>query len=247
MPKFFALPKQIRGNKIQVDGNDAHHIINVLRGKPGDEIIICDGEGTDHLCRIDSKDPLSLSILSSKPCFAEPETRITLFQGIPKGHKMDFIIEKTVELGIYEIVPVSTGYTIVKLEPGDGKKISRWQKIAETAAKQCGRGRIPLVSPPLSFVQALEKASALDACLAAYENENKLMWKEAVSFKKGSLSGKNPSLGIFIGPEGGYTPNEVELFKSYGIMTASLGSRILRTETAGFAALLLTLYERNEL
>ena len=150
MPRFFVNPSQVGEDSIIIQGNDVNHIRNVLRMRPGDELSLSDGQGTDYFCRIQSmeRDVIRLSIENSWKSYVELPVRLYLFQGLPKGEKMELIIQKVVELGAYEIIPVRTNRAIVKLDAKkEAKKIARWQQIAESGAKQSGRGMIPAVKP----------------------------------------------------------------------------------------------------
>lgn len=239
MPKFFVEKEQIQENSIFITGEDAHHIQKVLRCREGEEVVLCDKEGTDYLCEYTrfEKDKVEAKIKESFPCDVEPKVHITLFQGLPKAEKMEWIIQKCVELGISSIVPVTTQRCVVKLNQKEEKKLQRWSKIAESAAKQSGRGRIPSIGRVLTFSQAIEEASKMDGGIIPYEKEMDGGIRQFVK----SFQGK--SIGIFIGPEGGFTTEEVLQAQDSGIVSVSLGKRILRTETAGMVATALLLYE----
>lgn len=244
MPKFFIKKEDIKENIVTICGQDATHIAKVLRTNVGETITLCDGCGTDFFAEVASitKEAVSLKIIETLPCTAEPEVLVTLFQGIPKQGKMDYIIEKCTELGISKIVPVSTKRSVVKIDDkkSELKKLERWRKIAAESVKQCGRGKIPEVTDVMSFAQAIEFSKALDLTIAAYECERETSIKQA-------LSGKSPkTVGVFIGPEGGLDDKEVEKLKSANIETVTLGTRILRTETAGHTVLTAIMYEYNE-
>jgi len=223
--------------------DDINHIVNVLRLSPGDEIIICDGRGTDHLCRIMevSKSGVKVEPLSSSLNTCEPRVQVTLFQGLPKSDKMDLIVQKCVELGVTRIVPVECERSIAKITGNSDKKIARWQSISEGAAKQSGRGIVPEVGPVLSFAEAVRQMTSYDLALMPYELESGLSVRRAI--------GDNSEIGnlaIFIGPEGGISDSEADLAKESGILAVSLGRRILRCETAGFSALTLSLAALGE-
>jgi len=239
MNRFFA-PK---GNILSLSESDENHIINVLRLREGDEIIICDGNLIDYRCSITqiSKNSLDLRIVERFENNAEPPSKITLYQGFPKADKLELIIQKCVELGIFKIVPVLTERTIVKIKPDFSKKLDRLQKISEAAAKQSGRGIIPEICMPISFKDAVKEMGNYDLSLMPYEGEKENNLKGILS----GFSGEN--ISIFIGPEGGFSEKEVEFAKSSKIQTVSLGNRILRTETAGLATLAITLHEIGEL
>lgn len=239
MPKFFVESHQIDQKSIHLTGEDAKHIKTVLRAREGEEITVCDGLGTDYFCRIVSLDDgVVAEILGREVCQSEPKTKITLYQGLPKADKMELIIQKCVELGVDCIVAVSTERCIVKLDKKEEKKLERWQKIAEAAAKQSGRGKIPEIAPKvLRFSQALDEAKDLDGAIIPYEKEAD---RGIRAFVEG-FSGKE--IGIFIGPEGGFTEEEIQSAQDAGVLPITLGKRILRTETAGMATLAILLYE----
>lgn len=239
MAKFFIENCQINGKNVYIEKENAKHLINVLRCKIGDEIEVSTGDGFDYLCRIDEIEDLKV-IAIIIDCFGnetEPNTKITLFQAISKGDKMDFIIQKCVELGIDEIVPIKTDRTIVDLKGKEEKKLIRWNKISEAAAKQSKRGKIPLVSEILDFKQAILKAENFELCLIPYEKEKKNNIKNILNEFKGN------NIGVFIGPEGGFTENEIKLAIESNIFSVTLGKRILRTETAGMVTTAILIYE----
>ncbi len=244
MPKFFIEKEKIISGEIVISGGDATHIAKVLRMEPGESLTLCDGEGTDFDAEIISatKEEVSLKILSERPCSAEPGLKVTLFQGLPKQGKMDYIIEKCTELGIHEIVPVACIRSVVNVkEDKQDKKLARWRKIAAESVKQCKRGAIPNITEVMTVKEAILYAKSLSLTVACYENEEQFSLKEA-------FSGEKPdSIGIFIGPEGGFDEKEVELFLQENIKTVTLGSRILRTETAGHTVLSCAMYEYDEM
>ena len=245
MPKFFIKKEDIKDGKVNICGTDAVHLSKVLRTQEGDTLTLCDGEGTDFLATVTScnKECVSLTIKDSFPCLAEPCVSVTLFQGIPKQGKMDYIIEKCTELGISRIVPVATRRSVVKIDDkkSEAKKLERWRKIASESVKQCGRGSIPEITEVMTLREAIDFSKSLDLTIAAYECEKETSIKSA-------LTEKSPnSVGIFIGPEGGIDDKEIGLFKEANITTVTLGKRILRTETAGHTVLTAIMYEFNEL
>lgn len=237
MHRFYVTPNQIDGNTIVIKGTDVNHIKNVLRMKPGDELVICNGQGKDCYCIINriSEGEIIAGIQSEKDTGTELKARITLFQGLPKKDKMELIVQKAVELGVYDIVPVMTKRAVVKLEDKkkEEKKLERWQAIAEEAAKQSGRGIIPIVRPVQSFKEAVNNVKMLGKGVIPYENAT------GMEATRNILSGlrEYDSIGVFIGPEGGFEESEIELAMSAGIHPITLGRRILRTETAGLAVL----------
>ena len=239
MPKFFFHKNDISRGQVQLFGEDEKHIKTVLRAREGEEITLCDGEGMDYQCRIASLERgVLLDILSKEVCETEPKTKITLYQGLPKADKMELIIQKCVELGVDRIVAVSTERAIVKLDKKETKKLERWQKIAEAAAKQSGRGKIPeICQQVLKFKEAVAEAKALDGAIIPYEKEEKTGIRQFVQGFQGE------SVGVFIGPEGGFAEEEIALARENGITPITLGKRILRTETAGMTTTTILLYE----
>lgn len=239
MPKFFFNKNDISQGQVQLFGEDEKHIKTVLRARVGEELTLCDGEGVDYQCRIASMERgVLLDILSKEACETEPKTKITLYQGLPKADKMELIIQKCVELGVDRIVAVSTERAIVKLDKKESKKLERWQKIAEAAAKQSGRGKIPEIGQQvLKFKEAVAEAAALDGAIIPYEKEQETGIRQFVQGFQGE------SIGVFIGPEGGFAEEEIALAQEKGITPITLGKRILRTETAGMTTIALLLYE----
>ena len=245
MPKFFIKKENICGNSVTICGGDASHIAKVLRMEAGQHLVLCDGEGTDFDAEITSctKDEVTLSILESHPCPTEPALSFVLFQGIPKQAKMDYIIEKCTELGIKTIVPVACERSVAEIKNAhaEEKKLTRWRKIAAESVKQCGRGVIPEVHSVMSVQEAITYSTSLGCTLAAYENERQLPLKEAFPKEKPN------SIGVFIGPEGGFSDKEIQMFQKSNIPTVTLGRRILRTETAGHTVLTAAMYEYGEM
>ncbi|HHV10748.1 MAG TPA: 16S rRNA (uracil(1498)-N(3))-methyltransferase [Clostridiales bacterium] len=246
MHRFYVTPAQIDGSIIGIKGTDVNHIKNVLRMKPGDEIVICNGQGKDCYCIINkvSDSEITAECRFEKDTGTELKARITLFQGLPKKDKMELIIQKAVELGVYDIVPVMTKRTVIKLEDKkkEEKKLERWQAIAEEAAKQSGRGIIPVVRPVQSFKEAVNSAKMLGQGIIPYENATGMQNTRQLL---GSLK-EYDSIGVFIGPEGGFEEAEIGLAMSAGIQPITLGRRILRTETAGLAVLSMMVFNLEE-
>jgi len=239
MPKFFVNKNNIGEKNIEITGNDAIHITTVLRSKINDEIIVCDGDGTDYTCRLIgiNKKQVLAKIVNKYQNENEPNLKITLYQGVPKGDKMELTIQKCVEIGVDRIVPVITENTVVKIGDKAEKKIVRWNKISEAAAKQCGRGKIPIVDEIMKFEEAIEDSKTLDNSIIPYEKERNNNINNFIKNFKGK------SIGIFIGPEGGFSENEINLCFENKITSVSLGKRILRTETAGLVTSVILLYE----
>ena len=246
MPKFFVDSSNIKGSIAKIYGGDVKHITKVLRLQTQSIIILCDGEGFDYIARLSKieSDVLTADIIEKKPCIAEPELKVTLFQSIPKNPKMEYIIEKCTELGIDSICPVVTERTVVKVDSSEAacKKLERWRKIASESVKQCARGAIPSVYDIYSLEETEGLIKCLDLCVVAYENEKETSLKSVLSENKNAST-----VGIFIGPEGGFAEDEIEFLKSLGVKCVTLGNRILRTETAGQAVLSAVMYEFDEM
>lgn len=241
MQQFFAEPSWIRENKIYMQGADVNHVKNVLRMKPGEDVRVSDGREKTYLCCIRSFEGQTavLDILKELDSDTELPSRIVLFQGLPKGDKMEWIVQKAVELGAYRIVPFAAKRSVVRLdEKKAAKKQARWQLIAKGAAEQSGRDIIPEVGAVCSFAEALRMAGELDVVLIPYELEEGM--KKTARILEGIAPGQ--SVGIFIGPEGGFEKEEVDKAKGAGAHAVTLGKRILRTETAGPAALSILMY-----
>lgn len=243
MYRFYVSADQLAEKEVFISGGDVNHIKNVLRLEVGDWIVACDGNGTDYVSRIQSicSDEVVASIEKVQPTGTELPVRITLFQGMPKKDKLELIIQKAVELGACEIVPVMTKRTVVKLseEKKINKRLERWQSIAYAAAKQCDRGIIPTVHKPVSYEEALAMADQLDYNVIPYELQTGM--EEARKIVDQAC--RQRSLGIFIGPEGGFEPEEVERAMTRNIHPMTLGKRILRTETAGMALLSILMFQ----
>lgn len=243
MPKFFVKSKNINDHTVILENDNARHIGSVLRGKIGDMITVCDGEGKDYQCEITAitKKEVTARIVDIFTNNNEPDIKITLYQAIPKSDKMELVIQKCIEIGVDRIVPVNTDHTVVKLEGREDKKLIRWNKIAEAAAKQCGRGKIPEVSGVLDFRTAVNEAVGLDGVIIPYEKEKESTLKSYIKNYRGK------TIGVFIGPEGGFSEREVEYAIEKGVTSVTLGKRILRTETAGLVASVILLYELEDL
>lgn len=243
MYRFYVDKEAVQKTQILLSGEDYNHIRNVLRMKQGEEITVCDGQGTDYRCVLEGflQNQVSVRILSAAAADTELPIQIVLFQGLPKKDKMEFVIQKAVELGAFEIIPMATARTIVKLEDAkrEQKKRERWQAVAKAAAMQSMRGRIPKVGSVLTFSKALEYAAKLDMLLIPYEHAQNIQQTREVLK---SIHAKS-SVGVFIGPEGGFSPEEISLAEAAKAKPITLGRRILRTETAGMTALSLLMFE----
>lgn len=246
MPKFFAAENQINNNKITIIGNDVNHIKNVLRQKSGDKITICDtSKEQDYLCEIDKIEEKSIdcNIIEKLENNTESNVKVTIFQGLPKADKMELVIQKSVELGVYDITPLQMKRCVVKLNEKDkAKKIQRWQKISEVAAKQCGRNIIPKINNIVNVKEVCNLCNEYDIVLIAYENEKEnTLKKELKNLKK--LDKEEIKVAVIIGPEGGIAPEEIKMFEENGAKIITLGNRILRTETVALSVLSIIMYE----
>ena len=243
MQRFFTEPENVNNREIYMVGEDVNHMKNSLRMKVGEQLEVCDSSGKVYLCQIDEYlHPLAVLLKIEKEWQNDTElpSQIYLFQGLPKSDKMELIIQKAVELGVYQIIPVSTNRAVVKLdEKKSTKKVSRWNSIAESAAKQAGRGVIPKVSEVMTYHEALEYSRSLEITLFPYELATDI--KES----KGILQRVkfHQKIGVFIGPEGGFEQIEVEKAIVAGALPMTLGKRILRTETAAITMLSLLIFE----
>ena len=238
MPRFFIDYTPAVGGEAVIEGADARHIGGALRMTPGESLTLCDGRGTDYACTVTEveKERVTLSVDAATPSSSEPSLAVTLYMGLPKGDKMELIIQKAVELGVTAIVPVAMSRCIVKLDGKDAaKKQARWQKIAAEAAGQSGRGIIPAVETPILWKTALSR----------FETERTLLCYEGGGQPIGQLvTPAATAVSLVVGPEGGFDPAEVEAVTAVGGRIATLGPRILRCETAPMAAIAV-LMERS--
>lgn len=243
MSKFFVKSGDFAPGVIRVRGEDCAHIRKVLRLGEGDLLTLCDGEGKDFLCEITAvgKEEIVTRILSSSRSESEPSVLCALFMALPKGEKMEYILQKSVELGVGLVVPVTSERCVVRLTPPEGqKKRERWQRIAEAAAKQSGRGLVPPVSAPVPFETALSMMALYQNKAVCYEGERSVSLSSC-------LQENMKDFAFLVGPEGGLSPKEIELCKKRGFSTVGLGKRILRTETAPLAVLSIVLYVTHNL
>lgn len=246
MYRFYISEEQIQENTITISGDDVNHIRNVLRLGKGEWVVACDGNGKDYVSRIGSveKGCIILRIEKVQETGTELPVKITLFQGVPKKDKMELIIQKAVELGAYEIVPVMTKRCVVKFADENKlwKKRERWQAIAEAAAKQCDRGIIPEVHMPVYLEEAFDMAQSLEYNMIPYELQEGMERSRSIV----SNACTKASVGIFIGPEGGFEKDEIAQAAACGIEPITLGKRILRTETAGMALLSVMMFQLQQ-
>ncbi len=254
MYHFFVEPSQVHSEEIEILGGDVNHISHVLRMKAGEEIVVSDGYGNEYGCRLCrfTDTAVYAAILEKRRVASELSSPITLFQCLPKGDKMELIVQKAVELGVSRIVPVASKRCVVKLDAKrEANKRKRWQAVAESAAKQSGRAMIPTVQSAVGFSEALLQAKEQDVCLIPYECAGELLedgQDSAMERTRKILSHieKGQSIGVFIGPEGGFEKEEVEAARKMGAQPVSLGRRILRTETAGLCILSVLMFQLEE-
>lgn len=241
MANFYIDKNDITENTALITGEEAQHISRVLRMKKGDGVTLCDGEGIfyDAVLSDFSEKTVTADIISKHSAETEPKVQITIFQGVPKNPKLETIVQKATEMGVVRIVPMDTVRAVAKLDKSS--KIDRLRKIAREAAKQSKRGIIPCVTDCMSFKEAVKMASGAELALIPYEEERELSLKKA-------LNGKTPkTVSIMIGPEGGFDKEEISLAKENGIISVTLGKRILRTETAPLVVSAAVLYELGEM
>lgn len=246
MPKFFVTDEEIKENEIEIKGKDVKHIKNVLRKKVGDKITVCNSTThRDYLCEIKNLDEekIECNIIEKLEINSEANVKVSIWQGLPKADKMELIIQKSVELGVYDITPVEMKRCVVKLNEKDKtKKVERWQKISEVAAKQSGRNIIPKVNEIISIKNICNLYQEYDIVIVAYENEkqNKLRYE----LEKLKLNNQNDlKIAILIGPEGGIDETEIAILKQNDAKIVTLGNRILRTETVALNVLSIIMYE----
>ena len=241
MANFYIEKSDITENIATITGEEAQHISRVLRMKKGDEVTLCDGEGMFYEAVLSdfSDKTVTAEISSSRKAETEPEVELTIFQGVPKNPKLETIVQKLTEIGAVRIVPVDTKRAVAKLDKS--AKVDRLRKIAREAAKQSKRGIVPEVMDAMNFKNAVKLASEADLSIIAYEEEVETSLKMA-------LAGKTPkTVSVMIGPEGGFEKDEVELARENGLVSVTLGKRILRTETAPLVISAAVLYELGEM
>ena len=247
MPRFFVRADQIEeiGEKkrIIINGEDAHHISHSLRMAKGEKIEVCDMQKNVYECELCdfSSDEVVALVLNARKSDTEPKCVIKLYQALPKGDKFENIIQKSVECGVSEIIPFISERCIAKLDKKDAsKKLARWQKISESAAKQCGRGIIPEIKEPLSYKEMLDSASKEELFIFCYEGDGTKTLKEILRSYNGHVPEK---ISLVVGAEGGFSVNEATLASRHGAKMAGLGKRILRCETASPFVLACIAYE----
>ena len=245
MYHFFVTPDQVQDGYARITGQDVNHIRNVLRMKPGEQVGIRDGISRSFLCELETigSEEICARILAEEDASSELPARLYLFQGLPKSDKMELVIQKAVELGVYQIIPVATRRAVVKLEgKKEEAKIKRWNAIAESAAKQSGRMLIPEVTGVMGLKEAFAYAKDFDLNLIPYE------LAEGMDGTRRILSQVHPGMqiGVYIGPEGGFDTEEIAAAKEHQVHPITLGRRILRTETAGLTALSILMFQLEQ-
>ena len=252
MPKFFVNKKQVKNETINIIGGDVNHIKNVLRKKEKEKIEICiignEEKGIDTISEIEKieENCIKCRILEYKVSETEGKIQVTIFQGLPKSDKMELVIQKSVELGVYEIYPTEMKRCIVKLKEQEAnKKIARWQKISEVAAKQSGRNIIPQIKEKVNIKQVCNLVKDYDKLIVAYEEEKENSLKSELKSIK-SKDKENIKIAILVGPEGGIDLEEIEELSKAGAVIVTLGKRILRTETVALNVLSNIMYELEE-
>ncbi|MBZ6005344.1 MAG: 16S rRNA (uracil(1498)-N(3))-methyltransferase [Paraclostridium dentum] len=246
MDRFFVVKNNINleNKTCIIEGEDVKHISKVLRCRIGEELEICDNDNNEYICEITNidKSQVELNIVEVVDIKRESDLKIKVYQGLPKGPKMEMILQKLTEVGVDEIILVQTKRTVVKVDDKkEDKKIERWERIIYEAAKQSKRGKIPKLRGVLSFKEALADMKENDFNIAPYENERTKSIKQAIK----GVDIKN--IGIFVGPEGGFEDTEIKAIEEIGGQSVSLGPRILRTETASLVASSIVLYELSDL
>lgn len=242
MPRFFLSSDEIGNRFITLTGENALHA-KVLRLKPGEAVTICDGNGTDYNCTVSdfNSNQISLVIHNSHPSKTEPHINASVYVAFPKSDKLEHVIQKATELGAHEIIAFPSSRCVVKMDKKTlDKKIDRWQKIAASAAEQCGRGIIPKVLAMESYSAAIMRSCQADLAINFYENET------SCTFHDSLINNKFESISLMTGPEGGFSPDEIIQAKNAGMKICTLGSRILRCETAPLCALSALMYACGE-
>lgn len=247
MHRFFVPPEWLREERMSLTGSLAHQLSRVLRLSPGDQIVLLDNSGWAYRVELESvaPDQTLARLLSKSEPEAEPRVRLVLYQALPKGRKLDWVLQKGTELGVSTFVPIIAERCVPRpADPIDGRRMARWRRIVKEAAEQSGRTRLPQVSPVRTFVEACEPPSAKALSLIACPCEDARPLGHVLRTRSGPPL---EEVQLFVGPEGGFAPDEVQLAKRAGILSLSLGPRVLRTETAALVALSALLYALGEL
>lgn len=242
MYHFFTETELFTESEVTIVGSDMNHIKNVLRMKPGEKVLVSDGKGINYFCELTEigPDAVKAAILPDEVEDTELPVEVVLYQGLPKGDKMELIIQKCVELGVSRIVPVDMARCVMKLDAKkEGNKIKRWYGVSESAAKQSKRMIVPEISGVMKYKAAIEEAKTADLAIVPYEAAETLDGVTGMELTRRLIQGLNPGqkCAVFIGPEGGFAESEIELALENGLQPVTLGKRILRTETAGMFVL----------
>ncbi|WP_124727840.1 16S rRNA (uracil(1498)-N(3))-methyltransferase [Staphylospora marina] len=243
MQRYFTAPEQISGGFARIIGEDVHHILRVMRCRPGDRIIVCAGTGTDYLCEITETgaEEVLCRIVSESPSTGEPVTRLWIAQSLTKGDKWEWVLQKGTEIGAAGFIPFTSERCLIKIdEKKADKKQARWRKIVKEAAEQSHRGRVPEVAPVMNWKDLLRSVARFEAAFLAWEKGGKAL-KRAIAETEAS------EILLIVGPEGGFSEREAEEAAGSGAVPISLGSRILRAETAPLFAASCILFARNDL
>ncbi len=238
MRRCYVPTEQLVGDILQIGGDEYHHIVHVLRLKSGDRLLLCDGRGQQAVSTITRVDRHQAEVLVQSREQVQPiGYSVTLFQGFPRSNRWEWIIQKTTELGITRIVPILCSRSVPRLKSGSvSKRLQRWQRIANEASKQCERAYFPVICPPLDWSKALEEVQGIG--LLFWENERICSLRKALEEERGV-----EQVSLFVGPEGGFTPEEIAQAREAGVRMVTLGKNILRTETAAIVGTALTIYE----
>lgn len=253
MQKYFVSPEQFGEQYIEITGQDAHHITKVMRQKPGDACIVSDGVSREALVQLESIEDkvVRAVIMEHRALDREPSYAITIAQSLPKGDKMELIIQKCTEIGAASFIPFVSERTVVQYDAKkEAKRLERWSKIAKEAAEQSHRNRIPSIEANMSWNELLQSIDSYDLVLFCYENEQRTQLRDVVRPFVERRRAENQEAArvlVIVGPEGGFASGEVEQMISQGAQCVGLGRRILRAETAGMLALGCLLYETGEM
>jgi 16S rRNA (uracil1498-N3)-methyltransferase len=252
MQRYFVPPEQLEGNLARLTGDDAHHLMKVMRAEPGEEIIISNGLDREVLARVSDigKGLVEAEVVRELPMDKEAAVEVWIAQSLPKGDKLETVIQKCTELGADRFIPFLSKRTVVQYDDKkEAKRVERWSKIAKEAAEQAHRNRVPAVETPVSWKRLLELVKETDLALFCYELESGLTLRERLAEQLSSpaVDGRRPRILVLVGPEGGFTEQEALEAEAAGCRSISLGKRILRTETAAMAALACIMYESGEM
>lgn len=250
MQRYFVTPDQFEDDRVVLDGEDAHHLSRVLRAQPGDSCIVSDGVSKEALVAVVAvgKDRVETKVVEWLAMTSEPAVDVWIAQSLPKGDKMELVIQKGTEIGAARFIPFVSERTIVQLEPKkEAKRLERWRKIAKEAAEQAHRNRIPEIEAPVGWKELLKLAAAADASFLCYEKEDKQELRKLIREALNGRSAAATRVLLIVGPEGGFTEAEAREAEAAGCRTVGLGKRILRTETAALVGLTCILYESGEM